>query len=115
MKESLKRRHSRIRKKVVGTSARPRVCVFRSLKNLQVQIVDDDSGKTLLTCSTLDKELKSKKVSGNIKGATILGEQVARKAQEKGIKEVVFDRGGYLYHGCVKAIAEAARKGGLVF
>ena len=114
MKQARVKRHKRIRKKIVGTAERPRLCVFRSLKNLQAQLIDDESEKTLLTCSTLNKELKGTARS-NIKGAAALGEQLAKKAKEKGITKVVFDRGGYLYHGCVKAIAEAARKGGLAF
>lgn len=109
-------RHSRIRKKVFGAPGKPRLCIHRSLKNMQAQIVDDIAGKVLFGMSTLDKELRSKiKSGGNINAATLLGETFAQKAKAKGIKKVSFDRGGYLYHGRVKAFAEGARKGGLEF
>jgi len=109
-------RHKRIRKKIQGTAQIPRLCVHRSLKNMSVSLVDDVVRKTLLGMSTHDKNIKAKfKTCGNIQGATELGEAFAAKVQEKGIKKVCFDRGGYLYHGRVKAFAEAARKGGLEF
>ncbi len=109
-------RHDRIRKSMVGTPDRPRLCVHRSLKNLQAQIIDDSSGKIILGKSTLAKDVKSKlKSGGNINAATVLGETFAVEAVKKGIKKVCFDRGGYLYHGRVKAFAEAARKAGLEF
>lgn len=109
-------RHSRIRKKVLGLPHQPRLCVHRSLKNMQAQIVDDIKGKVLFGMSTLDKELRSKiKSGGNITAAALLGETFAQKAKAKGIKKVCFDRGGYLYHGRIKAFAEGARKGGLEF
>ncbi|NQT89911.1 MAG: 50S ribosomal protein L18 [Candidatus Omnitrophica bacterium] len=109
-------RHNRLRKKAVGTSQRPRLCVYRSLNNLSAQIVDDISGKTLLSLSTFGKELKSSlKYGGNTKAAQVLGGQLAQKAKAKGVEKVVFDRGGYRYHGRVKVFAEAARKAGLVF
>ena len=109
-------RHKRIRLKVQGTSEQPRLCLHRSLKNLSAVIVDDGVRKTLFSISTLDKTFKTKMKNGsNIKAAELLGEAVAVKAQEKGIKKVCFDRGGYLYHGRIKAFAEAARKGGLEF
>ena len=115
MKEARIKRHKRIRKKVSGTADCPRMSVYRSLKNIYVQLVDDDNNKTLFTCSTLNKEIKEKSKGGNVKSASLVGEMAAKKAKEKGIEKVVFDRGGYPYHGCVKAVAEAARKGGLVF
>ncbi len=115
MKPARIKRHKRIRKKVFGTKERPRLSIYRSLKNIYVQFIDDDSNTTLLTCSTLDKELKLSRTGGNVKAATLLGAVVAQKAKAKGINKVVFDRGGCLYHGRVKAIAEAARKEGLVF
>lgn len=110
------RRHKRIRKKIYGQSQRPRLCVYRSLKNLSAQIVDDSAGKTLLSVSTFGKEAKAAvRYGGNIKAAGDLGKLLAEKAKEKGISSVVFDRGGYQYHGRVKVFAEAARKGGLLF
>ena len=109
-------RHQRLRKILKGTTEQPRLCVHRSLKNMQAQIIDDTQKKILFGISTLDKDLRSKiKSGGNVDAATILGEVLAMKAQEKGIKKVCFDRGGYLYHGRIKAFAEAARKGGLEF
>jgi len=109
-------RHKRICKKVQGTSQVPRMCIHRSLKNMSVSLIDDVARKTLIGMSTAHKDIKNKlKTCGNIQGATSLGGAFAIKAQEKGIKKVCFDRGGYLYHGRVKAFAEAARKGGLEF
>lgn len=110
------RRHKRVRKKVFGTSQRPRLCVYRSLKNLSCQLIDDIDGRTLLSLSTFDKGTRETiKYGGNIQAAEALGKLLAEKAKAKGINSVVFDRGGYLYHGRVKAFAEAARKEGLVF
>lgn len=110
------RRHLRIRKGVVGTLEKPRLSVRRSLQNLFIQIVDDTKGATLLYASTRDTDIKNKaRYGGNIKAAALLGEWVAHKAKEKNISRVVFDRGGYDYHGRIKAFAEAARKGGLEF
>ena len=109
-------RHERIRNAVTGTVERPRLCVHRSLNNLQAQIIDDMTGKVLLGKSTLAKDVKAKtKVGGNVAAAAVLGEALAAEAIKKGIKKVAFDRGGYLYHGRVKAFAEAARKSGLEF
>ncbi len=110
------RRHIRIRKKIVGTSEKPRLNVRRSLKNLFVQIVDDGKRSTLLSASTADKDFKTScSYGGNVKSAALLGEAVAKKAKEKNISRVVFDRGGYDFHGRIKAFADAARKGGLEF
>jgi large subunit ribosomal protein L18 len=107
-------RHRRIRKRLIGTPERPRLCVHRSLKNFSAQIIDDCSGKVLCGLSTLNKELKSQmKTGGNVDAARKLGEAFAAVAKGKGIKQVCFDRGGYLYHGRVKAFADAARKSGL--
>ena len=110
------RRHSRVRKRVMGTQARPRLSVFRSLKHMHVQIIDDTSGHTLLAVSTLDPalgaEIGDKDKSGQ---AAVVGKALAERALDAGIKQGVFDRGGYLYHGRVKALAEAAREGGLEF
>lgn len=109
-------RHSRVRQKVEGTGERPRLCVFRSLQHIYVQVIDDIQGHTLVTASTLDTELKGQKDSKNkTSQAELVGNLVARRALDAGIKQVVFDRGGYKYHGRVKNLAEAARKGGLKF
>ncbi|MEI6602484.1 MAG: 50S ribosomal protein L18 [Clostridia bacterium] len=110
------RKHTRVRKKVAGTDLRPRLNVFRSLKQIYAQIIDDNAGVTLVAASTLDEALKGPvKVSGNREGAKAVGKLIAEKAIEKGIKSVVFDRGGYIYHGRVKELAEAAREAGLEF
>ena len=106
-------RHERVRSKIVGTSEVPRLCVFRSNTNIYAQIIDDEKGITLVSASSLDKELKLK--NANIEAATKVGESLAKKAVKAGIKKVVFDRGGYLYHGRVKALAEACRENGLEF
>ena len=109
-------RHKRIRLKVVGSPEQPRLCVHRSLKNFYAQIVDDTTGKVVFGLSTKAKTVSGKiKKGGNIEAAAILGESFAVELQKKGIKKVCFDRGGYLYHGRVKAFAEAARKGGMEF
>ena len=109
-------RHERIRKGLEGSSDRPRLCLHRSIKNLQAQIIDDVSGKIILGKSTLAKDVRTKiKTGGNINAATVLGEALAVEALKKGITKVCFDRGGYLYHGRIKAFAEAARKSGLQF
>ena len=107
-------RHARIRTKVSGTSELPRLCVFRSLKNISVQIIDDVKGTTLASASSLDKDLKIKN-GGNIEAAKLVGASIAKKAKKAKISKVVFDRGGYLYHGRVAALAEAARENGLEF
>ncbi|MCM8765879.1 MAG: 50S ribosomal protein L18 [Candidatus Omnitrophica bacterium] len=110
------RRHKRIRKKVFGTPERPRLVVHRSHKNLIAQAVDDIHQRVILGVSTLSKNFLAHSLKGgSIKGAEKLGEVFAEKAKEKGITKVVFDRGGYLYHGRVKAFAEAVRKGGIAF
>lgn len=107
------RRHIRVRTKISGTAERPRLCVYRSNANLYVQIIDDVAGNTLCQASTLDKEVKEK--HANKLAAKEVGTLIAKRAAEKNIKDVVFDRGGYIYHGVVKEVAEAAREGGLVF
>ena len=114
--DNRKKRHIRLRKKVVGTQKRLRLSVYRSLNHIYAQIIDDMKGGTLVSASSLDspvKELKQHK--GNIATAKEVGGLLARRAQEKGIKKIVFDRGGYLYHGRVKALADAAREAGLEF
>jgi len=110
------RKHVRVRKKIKGTTERPRLNVFRSLNNIYAQIIDDISGNTLVSASTLDESLKGKiKSGGNREAAKEVGTLIGKKALEKGIKTVVFDRGGYLYHGRIKELAEAAREAGLEF
>jgi large subunit ribosomal protein L18 len=109
-----KKRHARVRSKLSGTAARPRLNVFRSSKHIYAQLIDDVSGVTLASASTLDKEIGLES-TGNVDAAVKVGELVAKRAVEKGIKAVVFDRGGYLYHGRVKALADAARENGLEF
>ncbi|MEW8955384.1 50S ribosomal protein L18 [Clostridium sp.] len=108
------RRHLRVRKKVSGTSARPRLSVYRSEKNIYAQIIDDVAGKTLVAASSLDKEFTNK-VGSNKDAAKLVGEMVAKRAIENGIKDVVFDRGGYIYHGRIKELADGAREAGLQF
>ncbi len=111
-----KRRHNRIRKKIIGTQEKPRFSVFKSLKHMYVQIIDDIRGETILGLSTLSKDVKEKiKGKKKTEQAFILGEMVGKLAIEKGLKEVVFDRGGFKYHGRVKAVADGARKSGLKF
>ena len=107
------RRHARVRRKISGTAERPRLCVYRSNTNLYVQVIDDVAGKTLVSASTLDKEVKTK--YANKEAAKEVGALIAKRALEKNIKDVVFDRGGYIYHGVIKELAEAARNGGLNF
>jgi len=112
------RRHQRIRKKVYGTAERPRLVVFRSLKNVEGQLVDDDLGRTLVGVGTLSSELRSFEAEGKnrkVEHAFAAGKMLAERALEQGIESVVFDRGGYQYHGRVKAFAEGAREGGLRF
>ena len=110
------RRHKRVRTRVEGTSARPRLCVFRSLNHVYAQIIDDSRGNTLASASTLDLEIRGNS-QGKVKTekAKLVGSLVAKRALDKGIGQVVFDRAGYKYHGRVKALAEAARQGGLKF
>lgn len=113
-KEIRLRKHARVRKKISGTPARPRLAVFRSLSHIYAQVIDDEAGKTLVSASTLDKELSGIK-GGNVEAAKKVGELVGKRAVEAGITEVVFDRGGYVYHGRVAALADAAREAGLKF
>ena len=111
-----KRLHERIRKKIHGTPARPRLAVFRSQAHIYAQVIDDDAGKTLCAASSLDKDLKVRvKRGSNVTAAKEVGQLIASRAKEKGVAAVVFDRGGFQYHGRVKALADAAREGGLKF
>ena len=109
----------RIRKKMTGTAQKPRLSVFRSVSHIYVQVIDDMSGQTLASASTVDAKVKGKMakgvVGGNIKGAELIGATIAERLKEKGITKVVFDRNGFLYHGRVRAVAEAARSAGLEF
>ncbi|WP_078382544.1 50S ribosomal protein L18 [Sutcliffiella halmapala] len=109
-----KKRHTRVRAKLSGTATRPRLNVFRSNQHIYAQVIDDSNSVTIVSASTLDKELTAANGS-NLESAVLVGELVAKRAIEKGIKSVVFDRGGYLYHGRVKALADAAREAGLEF
>jgi large subunit ribosomal protein L18 len=109
------KRHLRVRKKIKGTTERPRLSVFRSAKHIYVQLIDDVQGVTLATASTQDKELKSIANGGNVEAAKQVGQLVADRAKAKGVTRVVFDRGGYLYHGRIQALADAAREAGLEF
>ena len=110
------KRHLRTRKHIVGTAERPRLNVFRSLNNIYAQVINDVTGETIAAASSLDKDLKgSIAYGGNLEGAKAVGTAIANRAKEKGVEKVVFDRGGYLYHGRVAALAEAAREAGLVF
>ena len=110
------KRHWRLRKNINGTAERPRLNVFRSLNNIYAQVIDDVNGVTLVSASSLDKEIKDQNVSGgNAEGAKLVGALVAKRAIEKCITTVVFDRGGYIYHGRVAALADAAREAGLKF
>ncbi|MBI5206614.1 MAG: 50S ribosomal protein L18 [Candidatus Firestonebacteria bacterium] len=111
-----KKRHKRNRKKIFGVKELPRLNVYRSLNHIYAQLVDDAEGKILVSQSTLTKEIKSEiKTGGNINSAKIVGAKIAEKALNMGIKKIVFDKGGYLYHGRVKALADAAREKGLIF
>jgi large subunit ribosomal protein L18 len=112
-KEVRNRIHQRIRRKLRGTAERPRLAVFRSVAHIYAQLIDDAAGTTLVSASSVDKSGKAK--GGNVAAAKTIGKVVAERAKEKGIKSVVFDRGGYVYHGRVKALAEAARAAGLEF
>ena len=110
------KKHMRIRNRLSGTSERPRLAVFRSNKHMYAQIIDDTVGNTLVAASTVEKEVKAElEHTNNVDAAAYLGKIIAKRAMDKGITEVVFDRGGFLYHGKIKALAEAAREAGLVF
>ncbi len=115
--ETRLKRKKRIRRKISGSPERPRLTVFKSARHIYAQIIDDSTGKTLLSASTISKDIKAnvKGISGNIKGAKLIGEAIAKKGEAKGIKEVVFDRNGFLFHGRVKALADVARENGLKF
>jgi large subunit ribosomal protein L18 len=105
--------HKRIRRRVAGSEERPRLAIFRSTNHIYAQVIDDQKGHTLAAAASTEKDLRGK--GGNLEGAKIIGQKVAERAKEKGVTKVVFDRGGYLYHGRVKALADAARAAGLEF
>jgi large subunit ribosomal protein L18 len=107
--------HDRIRKKVRGTQERPRLNVYRSVNHIYAQVIDDIEGTTLVSASTAEGEKSARKTGGNVASAKEVGKLIAQRAKEKGVKKVVFDRGGYLYHGRIKALADAAREAGLEF
>jgi large subunit ribosomal protein L18 len=115
--EARQKRRRRVRKRVRGTPEKPRLSVFRSAKHIYAQIVDDTSGRTLIECSSLSKEVQPqlKQKGGNKEGSTLVGALVAKRASAKGVKRVVFDRNGFLYHGRIKALADSAREHGLEF
>ncbi|RBP44895.1 50S ribosomal protein L18 [Garciella nitratireducens] len=114
--EERKRRHLRVRRKISGNSQKPRLNVYRSAKNIYAQIIDDVNGNTLVAASSLDQQIKDQvNYGGNKEAAKLVGKLIGERAIEKGIKEVVFDRGGYIYHGRVKELAEGAREAGLKF
>jgi large subunit ribosomal protein L18 len=116
-REAHRRRiHVRLRKRISGTPERPRLCVHRSTRHIRAQVVDDASGRTIVSASSLDKEVRAQiKGGGNIAASKVVGKMVAERARAKGVEKVVFDRGGYQYHGRVQALAEAAREAGLKF
>ena len=107
--------HTRIRKKMAGTAERPRLNVYRSLNHIYVQLIDDLSGKTLVSASSAEGKKEDRRTGGNVASAKVIGKTIAERAKAKGVTKVVFDRGGYLYHGRVKALADAAREAGLQF
>ncbi|MGA8939149.1 MAG: 50S ribosomal protein L18 [Acidobacteriaceae bacterium] len=113
--EIRQRVHSRIRAKMAGTAERPRLNVYRSLNHIYTQLIDDANGVTIASASTVTSKGAERKAGGNVEAAKTVGKLIAERAAEKGIKKVVFDRGGYLYHGRVKALADAAREAGLEF
>ena len=111
-----RRIHVRTRKRLIGTPERPRLCVHRSARHIRAQVIEDQSGRTLASASSLDKEVRAKlKGGGNVAASKVVGQIVAQRAKSKGVEKVVFDRGGYQYHGRVKALADAAREAGLKF
>ena len=113
--QARKRRHVRVRRKVHGTTERPRLNVYRSINHIYAQVIDDAVGHTLVSASTLDKQVQSEESSSPLDSAKVVGRIVAERAKEKGIEKVVFDRGGYAYHGKIKALADASREAGLEF
>jgi len=114
-KESRIRRHRHIRNHISGTAEMPRLCVCRTDAHIYCQVIDDEAGCTLAAAATVEKDFRAQKLAANVKSAEIIGKAIAERAQAKSIKKVVFDRGGFPYHGCIKAVADAARAAGLEF
>lgn len=114
-KEARIRRHRHIRNKVSGTPEMPRLCVCRTAAHIYSQVIDDEAGNTIAAAATVEKAFREQKLAANVRSAEVIGQTIAERALAKGIKKVVFDRGGFPYHGCVKALADAARKAGLEF
>lgn len=114
-KEALRMRHARLRRKLSGTAERPRLSVCRTGAHIYVQLIDDEIGNTLASASTVEKEMRAQKLAANVKSAEIIGKTIAERALAMNIKAVVFDRGGFPFHGCIKAVADAAREAGLEF
>jgi large subunit ribosomal protein L18 len=114
-REGRLRRHRRVRKKIHGTAERPRLAVYRSNKHLSVQLIDDDAGRTIASASSLEKDLRTQGSGSTVAAATKVGSLIAQRAKQAGVSKVVFDRGGFLYHGRIAAVADAAREAGLEF
>ena len=114
-KEALKMRHARLRRKLAGTAEVPRLSVCRTGAHIYVQVINDDNGTTLASASTVEKAMREQKLSANVKSAQIIGRTIAERCKALNIESVVYDRGGFPYHGCIKALADAAREGGLKF
>lgn len=114
-KEARIRRHRHIRNKVSGTPEMPRLCVCRTAAHIYSQVIDDEAGNTIAAAATIEKAFREQKLAANVRSAEVIGQTIAERVLAKGIKKVVFDRGGFPYHGCVKALADAARKAGLEF
>lgn len=114
-KEARIRRHRHIRNKVSGTPEMPRLCVCRTAAHIYSQVIDDEAGNTIAAAATVEKAFREQKLAANVRSAEVIGQTIAERALAKGIKKVVFDRGGFPYHGCVKALADAVRKAGLEF
>jgi len=114
-KDAIRMRHARLRRNLAGTPERPRLSVCRTAAHIYVQLIDDEAGRTLASASTVEKEMRAQKLAANMKSAAIIGKAIAERTLALNIKEVVFDRGGFPFHGCVKAVADAAREAGLVF
>ena len=114
-KEARIRRHRHIRNKVSGTAEQPRLCVCRTGAHIYCQVIDDEAGRTLASAATVEKDFRAQKLAANVKSAQVIGTAIAQRALDKSITQVVFDRGGFPYHGCIKAVADAARAAGLKF
>ena len=114
-KDAIRMRHARLRRNLAGTPERPRLCVCRTAAHIYVQLVDDEAGRTLASASTVEKEMRAQKLAANVKSAQIIGRTIAERCKALNIESVVYDRGGFPYHGCIQALADAAREAGLKF